>query len=132
MSDSAVRLSPSKAATVTAWILQVLLFAVFAGAAGAKLAGLPMMVHVYDEIGLGQWFRYFTAAVELSGAILLIWPGFAALGALLLGATMACAGVVHLVLLHTNPGGALVLGLLILVVLWLRRRQLADLRDGLL
>ncbi len=34
-----------------------------------------MMVAEFNRVGLGQWFRYFTAFVEIAGGILLLWPG---------------------------------------------------------
>jgi DoxX-like family len=37
-----------------------------------KLIGMPMMVDVFDHVGLGQWFRYATGMIEVGGAILLL------------------------------------------------------------
>jgi hypothetical protein len=39
----------------------VVVAAAFLAAAGAKLAGVPMLVDVFNQIGLGQDFRYVTA-----------------------------------------------------------------------
>jgi putative oxidoreductase len=44
------------------------------------------MVETFERVGLGQWFRYLTGALELVGAALLLWPGTTAFGALLLTA----------------------------------------------
>ncbi len=118
----------SKGANIAAWVVQVLLAAAFLGAAGAKLAGIPMMVEIFNQIGLGQGFRFVTAVVEITGAALLLVPGFAALGALLLGVTMVFAFATHMLVLHTNPAGAVLLFALNMVVLWLRKPQLAALR----
>ena len=41
-----------------------------------KLIGIPMMVDVFDHVGLGQWFRYATGGIEVGGAILLLSPRF--------------------------------------------------------
>ncbi len=30
-----------------------------------KLIGIPMMVDVFDHVGLGQWFRYATGVIEV-------------------------------------------------------------------
>ena len=57
-------------------------------AAVAKLIGVPLLIQVFDAIGLGQWFRIFTALVEIIGVIGLVTPGLAAFGALCLCATM--------------------------------------------
>ena len=113
---------------IAAWILQGLLALAFAAAAGAKFAGVPMMVTIFQEIGLGQGFRYVTAAVEIIGVVALLAPGFAGPGALWLGATMAFAILTHLFILHSNPAGAVVLFVLSLTLVWLRRDQIAGLR----
>jgi len=126
MSVSVVE-SPSRGIKL-AWAVQVVLAAVFLAAAGAKLASVPMLVEEFDTIGFGQWFRYVTACVEIIGAIALLMPGLAGLGALWLGTTMVCATLTHLFILHNNPAPAIILFALNLLVLWLRRGQLGALR----
>lgn len=49
--------APSRAINITLWVLQALLAAAFVAAGGAKLAGVPQMVALYEQIGVGQWFR---------------------------------------------------------------------------
>src|SRR5271169_4243932 len=109
MSNISVSHHSSKGKTVAALVIQALLSIAFLAAAGAKLAGVPMMVEVFDHIGLGQWFRIVTALVEILGVVVLWVPGFTVLGALWLGATMFFAFLTHIFVLHTNPGGALLL-----------------------
>jgi len=48
--------------------LKIVLALMFLVAAGAKIAGVHRMVVAFGMVGLGQWFRYFTAAVEVTGA----------------------------------------------------------------
>jgi putative oxidoreductase len=108
-------------------LLQVLVAAAFFAAGGAKLAGAPFMVQLFAQIGLGQWFRYLTGAVEILGAFALLTPRLASIGGLWLGATMLGAVVSHLFVLHTNPAPAIVLGLLNLLIVYLRRDELASL-----
>lgn len=123
---------PRKDKNTAAWFLQVVLAAVFLAAAGAKLAGVPRLVEAFDQIGFGQWFRTVTAIVEIAGAIALLVPRFAALGALWLGATMFFAAIAHVAVLHTSPAPAIVLLVLTIVLAWLRRDQLWAIRDRLL
>ena len=52
----------------------------------AKLLGRPASVELYLEIGLGQWPRHVTGAVETLGALSL-WTPAAPLGALALMVT---------------------------------------------
>ena len=111
----------------TALVLRFVLALAFLAAGGAKLAGMPDMVQVFDSIGIGQWFRLVTGAVEISGAILLLIPGMTGLGAALLTVTMAGAVLTHLAVIGGNPGPAIVLFLLSAFVLWIRRGDLTRL-----
>ena len=84
-----------------AWILALLLALVFVFAGGAKLLGAPAMIQEFARIGIGQWFRYFTGILEVSGAIGVLIPKYrfgAALqiAVIMLGATAANIWVLHL------------------------------------
>ena len=76
------------------------------------------MVQLFGAIGVGQWFRYFTGAVEILGAVLLLIPAMGFFGGLLLVATMVCAIATHLTLVGGNPVPAVTLGLLSAFVAW--------------
>jgi putative oxidoreductase len=112
---------------IGAWTLQSILAAAFLAAGSAKLAGVPFMVELFDQIGLGQWFRIATGAVEVVGAVALVFPGLASIGGLWLGFTMVCAVATHVFILHTSPVPAFVLGLLNALVVYLRRDELVAL-----
>ena len=112
---------------IGAWALQGLVAAAFLAAGSAKLAGVPFMVDLFQQIGLGQWFRVVTGAVEVTGAVALLVPGLASVGALWLGGTMVGAVATHLFVLHTSPVPAIVLGLLNTAILYLRRDELVAL-----
>jgi len=45
-------------------------------------------VRIFDQIGLGQWFRYLTGALQLLGGTLALWPRTFTAGAAMLGCTM--------------------------------------------
>ena len=104
------------------WALRLLIATAFAAAAAAKLAGAPPMVDIFAKLGFGQWFRYVTALVELSGALLIAIPASALLGALLLGATMVCAVAAHLTRIGGSPVPALILLALVTTVFLMRRK----------
>jgi putative oxidoreductase len=126
MSTTSIQLSrPTR--RIGAWTLQGILAAAFLAAGSAKLAGVPYMVDLFEQIGLGQWFRLATGLVEVTGAVALVFPGLASLGGLWLGFTMVCAVATHVFVLHTNPVPAIVLGLLNAVVVYLRRDELVAL-----
>jgi putative oxidoreductase len=65
--------------------------------------------------------------VEVTGAVALLVPGLASVGALWLGGTMVGAVATHLFVLHSSPAAAVVLGLLNVAVLYLRRDELVAL-----
>ncbi|MFD6319554.1 DoxX family protein [Methylorubrum thiocyanatum] len=120
----------SRKLNVAAWSLQVLIAIVFLAAGGAKLAGIPMMVQVYDLIGVGQWFRIVTGIVEIAGAIVLLVPGYAAFAALWLACTMVGAILAHLTVLPTPAAPAAVLLVLTATLAWLRRDQIRTVAGG--
>jgi uncharacterized membrane protein YphA (DoxX/SURF4 family) len=110
-----------RALTIVLWILQVLVAAVFFMAGGSKLAGVMPAVDMYNQIGLGQWFRYATGMIEVGSAVMLLFPSLAIYGAALLICTMIGAIMTHFTVLHTPPTGPVVLLLLSVVIAWLRR-----------
>ena len=118
----------SRALNITFWILQGVLAAVFLAAGITKLVSMQTQVVTFDEIGLGQWLRYFTGAIEVIGAIMVLHPRTAALAAILLGMTMVGAVDVHLLITGGNPVAALVLLAIAIAVTWyhelyLKRRR---------
>jgi len=107
------------------WIVRGLLALAFAGAGGAKLYGVPMLVESFQHIGLGQWFRYLTGVLEVLGAILILTPSLAAVGAVLLICIMIGATVTHLFVVGGSAVPALVLLALSAVVAYAKRDQIA-------
>jgi len=82
--------------TIFLWTIQIPLAAFFVMAGLSKLAGAPEMIALFDAVGIGQWFRYVTGVIEVSGAVLLLIPAFAGIGGLLLAIVMAGAIFTHL------------------------------------
>ena len=107
------------------WALQVVV--AFFAAGLAKLAGVPFMIQVFDQIGVGQWFRIVTGVVEIVGAFALVYPGMAAIGGVWLGFTMVCAVATHIFVLPSSPAPAAVLLALNALIVYLRRDELVTL-----
>jgi putative oxidoreductase len=80
-----------------------------------KLTGTTW-VKVFEEIGFGQWFRYFTGIVQITGSALLLIPWTARLGAALIGCTMLGAMILHLFVLSTGAFAAVVPAILLVLV----------------
>jgi putative oxidoreductase len=82
--------------TVATWILTVLLALAFLGAGGSKLASQPMMIATFNGFGYPQWFMYVTGVIEIAGAVLVLVPRVAFIGAALLVCVMVGAIFSHL------------------------------------
>lgn len=110
---------------VAGWILAVFLALVFSLAGGVKLIGAPGMVTEFAQIGFGQWLRYVTGVLEVSGAIGLLIPKFRFRAALQIAVVMVGATGVNLWVLHVPALAGLtgVLLALALVLAWLRRPE---------
>jgi putative oxidoreductase len=108
---------------IVGWILTIVLSLVFTLAGGVKLIGVPGMVAEFAQIGIGQWFRYVTGLVEVSGAIGLLIPKFRFWAALRIAAVMIGATGVNLWVLRVPALVRLtaILLVLTLVLAWLRR-----------
>ena len=106
------------------WIIRILLALAFLAAGGAKVAGAPPMVAIFEQIGAGQWFRFVTGILEIAGGLLVLVPRTSIWGALLLACVMVGAVFTHLALIGGNPAPAFMLLALCGAVLWLRRQHL--------
>src|SRR5438034_9427419 len=110
-----------KVRLIAMWILSVLVALAFLGAGGAKVAGAAAMVELFDKVGRGQWFRYFTGLLEVAGSIGLLIPRYAFYAAGLLAVVMVGAIIAHLTVLGTSPTVPVVLLVLSGIIVWLRK-----------
>jgi putative oxidoreductase len=116
----------AKIGNVVVWILQILLAAQFVYS--GYLLFTDAFVAKFDDIGFGQWFRYFTGVLEIGTALGLLVPrvcGHAALG---LAGIMGGAALTELFLV-TNGGFKaatmpIIFMVLALVVAIYRREQI--------
>lgn len=116
--------APSKTTGYFLWGLQILAALAFGAAGSFKLIGAPQMVAIFDQIGIGQWFRYVTGIVEVGSALALLSPRTAPFGADLLAVTMVFAVLTHLFVIGGSPVPAIVLFAVTAAIVWLRRHQL--------
>src|SRR6201995_5410448 len=100
MSVTSIKSAPASR-RIGSWVLQGVVAAAFFAAGAAKLPGVAYMVQVFDQIGIGQWFRFVTGSVEVAGALALVAPGLIWLGGLGLGTTMGFAVLTHVYVLTT-------------------------------
>lgn len=112
------------------WTLQVLLAALFLVGVGLpKLLGEPFQVQLFADIGFGQWLRFAVGLLEVAGAIGLLVPRLAGLAATGLLVVMAGATLTWVVLLSAPAMalGPVMIGVLVAVVVWARRAEVAAL-----
>lgn len=117
----------SPRSSAISWTVRVLLSVVFLYAGAEKLfASGGMWVRLFDQIGFGAWFRYFTAIVEMTAGVLMLVPRLSAAGAVLAMSSMIGALIVHATVIGFGPPTIVVSILLALssYVAWSGRHQI--------
>jgi putative oxidoreductase len=84
------------------WSIRAVIFIgfLFFGASKFKTDGNAAWVVLYNQIGFGDWFRYFSAVIEILGAFLVLIPQTVMVGLVVLGCTMAGAMLIDGFVLH--------------------------------
>ena len=101
--------STNLAKSISLWSFQIVIASFLVMAGWPKLIGDPGQVHLFQFIGLGQWFRYLTGSLELIGAIGLLIPKLSGYAAVLTATVMFGAVIAHLAVLGGSPVIALAL-----------------------
>jgi len=111
MVDSDLRLVPEEARSrqdvIITWILRLAVAAMFISIGRSKFDASSMWVKLFEQIGLGQWFRRLTGTLQIAGAILVLIPRTFVIGIALLACTMAGAAVIWIVRLGA-PANAII------------------------
>jgi putative oxidoreductase len=123
MSTTVTKTRP-RVLSIAGLLLKLLLAGLFLAAAGLKIYGLPSMVNEFSLVGWGQWFRYFTAIVEIIGVILLLAPRTTAFGAIVLGAVCCGAFFAQLLVIHNNVPHTVVLAAILGAIAWVHKEQI--------
>lgn len=103
---------------IAVWVLRVLLGLIFLTIGSAKLTGAAYTIQLFAAIGWGQWFRYLTGALDVTGALLVLSQWMPFYGAVLLACSVGTAVVLSVALLHNNPAVPVALAV---AVAWLTR-----------
>jgi uncharacterized membrane protein YphA (DoxX/SURF4 family) len=106
------------------WMLRGAIAAIFVLFGWEKFSSAPgsPWVKLFQEIGAGQWFRYFTGVVEVLGGVLVLIPWTTRAGLALLACTMASAALI-LIFVLGRPADSIFSGIFFVgltVVLWMR------------
>ncbi len=124
-----------KSQTILSWVAQLVAAAILFQTLFFKFSAAPESVYIFTTLGIEPWGRLGSAVAELIAVILLLWPRFAALGALLGLGVMSGAILSHLTKLGIvvqDDGGtlfflALITAFCCTVVVYLRRYTLRSL-----
>ena len=122
----------SKSQAAVSLVLQIVAAGILLQTLFFKFTGAEESVYIFTTLGIEPWGRYGSGLTELVAALLLLYPGTAALGATMAVGTMAVAILSHLAVLGIevmNDGGllfslAIVVFLASAVVLAMRRADL--------
>lgn len=125
-------LAPTRVRSTVTWSLQVLLAAAFLYFGATKYAGGAAITASFEQIGAGQWLRYATGTTEILGGLALLYLPLAGLAAAGLAAQMVGATAAQIAFVADgSPIAPVALGLVALVVAWLRRDRSVETLRGL-
>ena len=104
---------PSRTDGIAAWLPRIAIAVAFAAIGVSKFRD-PMWVRLFAQIGIGQWFRYFTGSMQIAGALLTLVPRLSVIGIAMLAATMA--GAVITWIAFGRPFVTIIPGTLLLIL----------------
>ena len=102
--------------SVLIWALRVLLAVVFLSEGLDKFSERRRWLRIFEEIGFGQWFRYFTGVIEVVAAVMLVIPKTTLVAVALLVGTMLGAILVHVFVMGIGPQTGFVVILIALLI----------------
>ena len=89
------------------WILRLAVTGVFLSVGADKFYADSLWVKLFNQIGWGDWFRYLTGTLQVTGAVLVVVPRTFLIGIGLLACTMLGATAVWIVRFGA-PGNAII------------------------
>jgi putative oxidoreductase len=113
--------TPSGISRILSWMARFAVVAAFLFIGATKFNNDPRgeWFKIFERIGWGHWFRYFTGVVQMTGALLLLTRWTRTLGAALLACTMVGAMIVDIVVMHAVGYAFLPLVLLgVIIATW--------------
>ena len=103
--------------SVAVWAARLFLALAFVAAGAVKIPSEgSMWVRLFESIGAGQWFRYFTAVVEIAGGLLMLVPRLTLPAVFLCASAMVGALLTHALLVGFGPPTVVVTVLLALTL----------------
>jgi uncharacterized membrane protein len=98
------------------WFPRVALAAAFLVIGRSKFLEHSVYVRIFERIGLGVWFRYFTGTLQIAGSILVLIPRTFLVGIAMIGCTLLGAVLVWFFILG-SAGSAIIPGAILAIVI---------------
>ena len=89
------------------WILRLAVAGVFLSVGADKFYPDSLWVKLFNQIGWGDWFRYLTGTLQVTGSVLVVVPRTFLIGIGMLACTMLGATAVWIVKFGA-PGNAII------------------------
>ena len=97
------------------WVPRVAIAFAFISLGAGKFSE-PYWIGIFDRIGFGQWFRYTTGVLQITGGVLVLIPKAFLPGIFILASTMLGAMLAWIYFLN-NPLNAIFPGVFLAVLL---------------
>ena len=120
---------PQRIDVLVRWLPRVFVAIAFLGFGWQKFDGDAMFVRIFDRIGFGQWFRYFTGVMQVGGAVLVLIPATFLLGIFVLSCTMIGAMTFWIAVAHA-PFDAVIPGVVLIALLGVAAPSLVSFASG--
>ena len=100
------------------WVLRLAVAFIFVSTGFEKFSIGPGQewIRIFAKIGLGDWFRYLTGAMEITGGLLLVIPFATKIGVVLLVTCMAGAIICHVFVLGDPFSSIINVGLIVAIL----------------
>src|SRR5262245_60658099 len=118
---------PQRIDVLTMWLPRIAVTLAFLGFGWQKFEGDRMWIRIFDQIGFGQWFRYFTGSMQVTGALLVLIPRTFLLGMAMLACTMVGA-MTFWIVVAGSVGNAVIPGFVLVALLAVAAPSLLRLR----
>ena len=126
MFESAAPAESSQARTIAGTVVRSLpaiavgILFIFIGY--GKFASRGVWVQIFEQIGLGQWFRIVTGIVQVTGGVLIVPRRTRTVGAGLLACTMIGAAIVDIAIMGSPVVVVPLLLLFVIATVWVTSR----------
>jgi putative oxidoreductase len=103
---------------ITHWVVRAAVAFIFISTGLEKFSIGPgeEWIRIFSKIGIGDWFRYLTGAMEIAGGLLLLIPLATMAGVVLLMVCMLGAIVCHLFVLGDPFSSIINVGLILAIL----------------